>query len=370
MKKKLALIVISLDECFTQKGFSGGGHKVTKKLIEGLIESELFDIDIFCKKSAVEQIVGVNSITVLSNKKTFKKDLETKIKENHYDYVLSSDILLPFANNLIHSNSSKHKSKNGKNKFMQQVLKIYNAKKIKMQEQNLPKDKAIFTVSDSLRKDYVENFGLDEGKAFACYPAVDSYLNFEPSEIKKCFTIGSIAGGGLNKGGYLLMLAMKLLPKDLRLKARIIFPKFHKSFFFKTSVKILGLEEKIELLPKQKDMGEYYKSIDCYVLPSLNEAFGLVVTEAASNFKPSLVSSTTGVRELIKDGVNGFVFDREKNPLRNLAAKLIEITDIYFNEHYKFNEISKNANEITKTLDWKNFTTIIINNMIEENSSK
>lgn len=368
MKKKLALIIISLDECFPTNGFSGGGHKVTKNLILRLIESNLFDIDIFCKKgrdSWENTVVGINSITVL-NKKTFKKDLQEKINKQHYDYVLSSDILLPFANNLIHSNSSKYKSKNGKNKFLQAVLKVYNAKKIKSQEENLPRDKAIFTVSESLKKDYVSNFNLDEKKVFVSYPAVDDTSEFIPVPLKDYFTIGSMAGGGLNKGGYLLLLALCKLPKSCKLKARIIFPKFHKSFFFKLAVKLLGLEDKIELLPKQGNMGEFYKTIDCYVLPSLNEAFGLVVTEAASNFKPSLVSSTTGVRELIKDEENGFVFVREKSPVENLASKLIEITDIYFNDNAKFTKISKNAQKISQQLDWKKFSDTIIKNMIKE----
>lgn len=375
MKKSLALIVISLEECFTQKGFSGGGHKVTKKLIEGLVESDLYDIDIYCKKGAKnpeeEKDIpkNISSITVLSNKKTFRKDLEEKLKEKNYDYILSSDILLPFANNVIHSNSSPHKSKNGKSKFIQPFLRLYNSKKIKTQEKNMPRERAIFAVSESLRRDYVENFKLDENKAFTCHPAVDSRGEFVPNEKKDFFTIGSIAGGGLNKGGYLLLFALKNLPKKTKLKAKIIFPKFHKSFFFQTAVKLLGLENRIELLPKQKDMGEYYNSIDCYILPSLNEAFGLVVTEAASNFKPSLVSSTTGVRELIEDGKNGFVFDREKQPVKNLTKKLTEIADIYFSDMEKFNQIAKNANEIAKKLDWKNFTTIIIDNMIEETHS-
>lgn len=367
MKKKLALILISLDECFSTTGFSGGGHKVTKNLVLGLVESNLFDIDIFCKKGTNRElkIEGINAIAIL-NKKTFRKDLEAKLQEEKYDYILSSDILLPFANNLIHSNSSKYKSKNGKNKLMQQILKIYNAKKIKTQENNLPKNRAIFTVSESLKKDYVQNFNLDENKVFACIPAIDEHLEFVPPEIKEEFTIGSMAGGGLNKGGYFLLLALRMLPKTCKLKAKIIFPKFHKSFFFKSMIKLLGLQDRIELLPKQKDMNEYYKSIDCYVLPSLNEAFGLVVTEAASNFKPSIVSSTTGVRELIKDGENGFVFDRTNAPIKNLTQKLIEVSEIYFKAHEKFVQISKNAYEMSKELDWKKFTDIIIKNMIGE----
>ena len=129
---------------------------------------------------------------------------------------------------------------------------------------------------------------------------------------------------------------------------------------------MLGLQNKIELLPKQANMQNYYQSIDCYVLPSLNEAFGLVVTEAASNFKPSIVSSTTGVSELIKDAENGFVFDRTKNPVRNLAQKLEEVCNLYFENNQKFIEISENASKISEKLDWKKFAETIINNLIAE----
>lgn len=365
MKKRLALIVISLAECFTDKGFSGGGHKVTKHLILGLVESGKFEIDIFCKKSDIETLDGINSITVL-DKKTFVEDLREKIEQSNYDYVLSSDILLPFANNLVHSNSSKFKSKNGKNKFMQAVLKFYNAKKIKAQENSLKNNNnALFTVSGRLKQDYVSNFNLDENKVFVCYPGMEDFSQFVEPEFKDTFTIGSIAGGGLNKGGYLLLLALKMLPETCNLKAKIIFPKFHKAFFFKFCVKLLGLEGRVELLGKQKSMNDYYKSIDCYVLPSLNEAFGLVVPEAAMNFKPSIVSSTTGVAELIQDGENGFIFDRAKNPVKNLVKKLMEVSDMYFNNHTKFSEISKNAHEIPTKLEWKKFVDTIIENMTE-----
>lgn len=371
MKKRLALIVISLDECFTDKGFSGGGHKVTKHLILGLVESGKFEIDIFYKgkgkrekeKGETNVIEGINSITFLP-KKTFAQDVKEKIDAGNYDYVLSSDILLPFANNLVHSNSSKFKSKNGKNKFMQQVLKFYNAKKIKAQENSLKdNNNALFTVSGRLKKDYVSNFNLDEGNVFVAYPGMEDFSEFVEPEFKDTFTIGSIAGGGLNKGGYLLLLALKTLPKTCNFKARIIFPKFHKSFFFKLCVKLLGLEGRVELLSKQKSMNDYYKSIDCYVLPSLNEAFGLVVPEAATNFKPSIVSSTTGVAELINDGENGFVFDRTKNPVKNLSAKLAQVADMYFNNQTGFSEISKCAHQIPTKLEWKKFSDTIIENM-------
>ncbi len=364
MKKKLALSIISMDECFPQGGFSGGGHKVTKKLIEGLIASDKFVVDIFCKKSSIKNFDGTNSITVL-NKKTFNKEFKNHIDASNYDYILSSDILVPFANNIIHSNSSAHKSSNGKTFIQKFILNHFNAKKIKNQKQNMTYDKAVFTVSESLRQDYIKNFNLNPEKVFTALPATDDYAEFTPPAQKDSFTIGSIVGGGLNKGGYLLLSSMKKL-KDSSIRAKVIFPKYHKSGLFKSVVKILGLQDKIEILPRQADMAAYYNSIDCYVLPSLNEAFGLVVTEAASNSKPSLVSSTTGVRELIVDGEDGFVFDRSKNPTKNLAQKLKEIENIYHNDFEKFTQVAKQAHEIPQRLSWKTFTDTIINNMIGE----
>ncbi len=366
MRKKLALILISLDECFTKKGFSGGGHKVTKNLVEQLIKSEKFEIDIYCKKGAVwnNTVSGINSITVF-NSRNFRKNLEAALNDKSYDYILSSDVLLPFANNLLHSNSSKYKSKTGKGPLMKKVLRIYNHHKIKNQEKNISYDKSTFTVSESLKTDYVENLKLDPNKVFVSIPATDDVQAFIEPEKKDCFTLGAIAGGGLNKGGYLLLFAMSKLPKSSKIKARIIFPKIKKAGFFKLLIKLLKLEDRIELLAKQADMNEYYKTIDCYVLPSLNEAFGLVVTEAAANSKPSIVSSTTGVRELIKDNKNGFVFQREIDKIENLTNKIIEASDMFLYNHEEFINIARSAHEIAENLSWKNFGDVIINNMVK-----
>lgn len=355
-----------MDECFPQQGFSGGGHKVSKNIILGLIESGLFEIDIFCKKGSEKAIEGINSVTVIG-KKDFETRLKKRLSQVEYDYIISSDVLLPFGNQVIHSNSSKYKTKNGKNKFLQPFLALYNFSKIRKQQNCFTQNKkAVFTVSNRVREEYIDNYRLDESKVFCAHPGIDEKSAFAPPIKKENFIIGSIAGGGLNKGGYLLLLALSSLPERINLKARIIFPKLKKAFFFKIMIKLLSLQDRIELMGKQEDMSSFYQSIDCYVLPSLNEAFGLVVTEAASNSRLSIVSSCAGVQELIQDGINGFVFDRIKNPVKNLKNKLIEVSDIYLNNNQKFIEISKEAFNTSQKLDWKNFVDIIIKNMIGE----
>lgn len=56
-------------------------------------------------------------------------------------------------------------------------------------------------------------------------------------------------------------------------------------------------------------IGEVISAHDCLVLPSLREPWGLVVEEALFRGVPVLVSSRCGAADLVRPGVNGWVFD-------------------------------------------------------------
>jgi glycosyltransferase involved in cell wall biosynthesis len=60
-------------------------------------------------------------------------------------------------------------------------------------------------------------------------------------------------------------------------------------------------------------LGAYYRSCDVFVLPSLEDTWGVVVMEAMTLGKPVLCSTRAGVKEMVEHGVNGFIFDPE-NP--------------------------------------------------------
>ncbi|MEM5777163.1 MAG: glycosyltransferase family 4 protein [Candidatus Aenigmatarchaeota archaeon] len=53
----------------------------------------------------------------------------------------------------------------------------------------------------------------------------------------------------------------------------------------------------------------FYNFIDCYVLPSLFEAFGITVIEAMSCGKPVIASNVGGIPEIIDDGINGVLIE-------------------------------------------------------------
>jgi len=54
-------------------------------------------------------------------------------------------------------------------------------------------------------------------------------------------------------------------------------------------------------------MPYYYASSDIVVVPSLQESWGLIATEAMASGRPVIASSVGGLREQVVDGFNGFL---------------------------------------------------------------
>jgi len=69
----------------------------------------------------------------------------------------------------------------------------------------------------------------------------------------------------------------------------------------------------------------YYGLASGFVHPAKQEAWGLVVNEAAASGLPLLVSQTVGARyELVEDGSNGFLFD--PNDVDEMAQVMLELS--------------------------------------------
>lgn len=67
---------------------------------------------------------------------------------------------------------------------------------------------------------------------------------------------------------------------------------------------------------------EHFFNNDILILPSIKETWGLVVEEALFFGMPVIVSSSCGVCELIKNGVNGFIIE---NNILNIKETIIAI---------------------------------------------
>ncbi|MDD3593463.1 MAG: glycosyltransferase family 4 protein [Candidatus Gastranaerophilales bacterium] len=360
--KKLALIIDSLDKCFPQDGkIRGGANKVSARLIENFIANPEIELHIFCGLSSVDKIEGVNDINILgfcpfSDMAGFFEKIKKLLDESSYDIVLSSDVLAPYGNIMVHSHSVIYKNKNCKPLWLTAILNILNRKKIlKFQNQFTGLNQKVFAMSDMVKKDYIENTIFDESSIFAVYPGADEPKNLTRRQNKVC-TFGIVAGSAINKGGHMFVAALWLLSlKNNNFKAKIIHSKYKKDVLMKFLLSLFNLGKRVEILDYNVDMDEFYNELDCLVMPSVNEAFGLVLLEAASYFVPTVASSTAGSAELLQDGKNGFIFRRQKHGIFNLAAKMNTVLNLFYKDKNRYKEICANAQELSATYTWKRF---------------
>jgi UDP-glucose:(heptosyl)LPS alpha-1,3-glucosyltransferase len=86
----------------------------------------------------------------------------------------------------------------------------------------------------------------------------------------------------------------------------------------------VGVDESIHWLGVTSDVQLVYEVADAFVLPSSYETFSLVTFEAAASGLPILATPVNGVRELIRDGENGLLIDREPGTIAERLGRLAD----------------------------------------------
>lgn len=78
--------------------------------------------------------------------------------------------------------------------------------------------------------------------------------------------------------------------------------------------------DRIHILGEQSSGAEFMYNVDVCAIPSIEEAFSLVVVEAMQFGKPSVVTSAGGCKDVARDGLESLVF--QSCNIYDLAAKL------------------------------------------------
>jgi UDP-glucose:(heptosyl)LPS alpha-1,3-glucosyltransferase len=117
---------------------------------------------------------------------------------------------------------------------------------------------------------------------------------------------------------------------------------------YRKAIANLGLDQQVSFLPPRPDVEFYYAAADIYVSPSLEDSFGLPPLEAMACGLPVIVSSRSGVSELVTDGVDGLVL---KDP-RDVASLAGMISNLLNNPALR-STLGENAARTARQHTWE-----------------
>ena len=84
----------------------------------------------------------------------------------------------------------------------------------------------------------------------------------------------------------------------------------------------------ITYLGVSDNVSEIIKNSDCVVLPSYREGLSRVLLEAASMAKPIITTDTPGCRDVVDDGINGFLCKvKDSKDLANKMEKMLNLSE-------------------------------------------
>lgn len=95
----------------------------------------------------------------------------------------------------------------------------------------------------------------------------------------------------------------------------------------------------------EEDKYKYLSKAHVLIVPSIHEGWGLTVHEAGIVKTPSVVYNVAGLRELVKDKINGFIVSPEPEFLAKAVISLLK-------NKRKYNNVQNNAYKIAKNHTW------------------
>jgi len=123
---------------------------------------------------------------------------------------------------------------------------------------------------------------------------------------------------------------------------------------YKALAKKLGIGEQLIFSGIQKDIEKIYPAGDILVMLSKFDTFGMVVTEAMAASLPVIISETVGAKDLVIQGENGFVVDREDIDMISSKIKLL------LNKQKRL-EMGERAHQTALKNTWEKMTLKVLN---------
>ena len=183
----------------------------------------------------------------------------------------------------------------------------------------------IITVSEELKKELVEKYRIALEKKFSVVE-----LGFELEDLLKLPERGNQQTINIGIVGRLVLIKNhKMLFKACRdgFQTRpykiIVIGDGEMRGELEKYAEELGIRDRIEFKGWIKDLNAIYEGLDIVALTSLNEGTPVSLIEALAAGKPVVATNVGGVKDIVKDGVNGYLV--ESGNVEKFAKRLMEL---------------------------------------------
>ncbi len=242
-----------------------------------------------------------------------------------------------------------------------QLLKQYN---LFLEKKIYTPDKKYIAISHSIKKELMEFFAIPSENIEIIHHGVDPE-HFHPyqltnsstlkrAEVRKRLNINTndfvlLHVGALNarKGLFKSLQVLSFLKHNGIKNIKLLAVGQGDQSTLSQWSKQLDVSDRLILAPHSKDIREYYWAADTFFFPSYYEPFGLVILEAMASGLPTVTSSLAGGAELIKNNINGVLFD-PLSPPELIGNQLLEVI-----KNPEFTKsIGEKARETSLTRNW------------------
>jgi len=211
---------------------------------------------------------------------------------------------------------------------------------------NAKKVVSLFSLGKALVKEFYPEV---YEKTIVCYRGMD-FKRFNPSlkEFKEAFRKEL----GFSKEDFLLLF----VGYDVKRKGLSLLLKVLPELPERVKLLVVGVEgrsnQRVVYLGKIKEVEKYYAIADLFVLPTMYDPGALATLEALATGTPVITTSYDGTSEFIKEGINGFVVERNESAIRSAILKAIDHSFDPFKIY-----------ESIKHLTWDNYVDCLISQL-------
>ena len=362
--KKIAVVV-------PKYGLVGGGERFVFELTERLANVPDYEIHVFSNKWRSESDhITFHKIPIITFPKwltsiSFAYLANRKIAKMHFDLIHSHDRV--FKSNVVTLHSIPHRTwvRDIRQKRRPSLFD-HGTSWTEKQMYKYSGCQMFLPVSNLVKIKLLETFQIDERKIRVIHPGVDveRFQSDNPhnrQEIRDAFGISEsdflILFVGMNfevKGLDSLLSAIALLKSaydNNQVKVLVVGKGNNKKY--KALAQKLGIGEQLIFSGVRNDIEKIYQAGDILVMLSKFDTFGMVVTEAMAASLPVIVSDNVGAKDLVVQGENGFVVDRED--IETISSKI----NLMLNKEKRL-EMGKKAHHTALNNTWEQMTLKVL----------